>query len=979
MSRAAQKTAARAPLAAPVAALLAALPWFSLAACDGTRGSYVYQGAGGAQGGESGERTDAGGNHDDARTQPADTGPGRFVERVVLSGLNKPVAVRFARDGRVFVAEKGGTIQQFAALGESRARLVVDLADEVHSYGDRGLIDIELDPEFPQKPYLYALYTLDGRIGDSLDAGSVPRYRDACPDPKGAGCIVAARLVRLTVGDDAAATRESQIILLENWAQQFSSHSIGSLTFGPDGFLYVAAGDGASFEHVDYGNLGGNPLRELPEPASTDQRPPWAMGGALRAQVLAPVIGATKDAAQTTQPSFAGKVIRLDARQALPAGAPGATAPQILAAGLRNPYRITLRPHTPELWLADVGWNTWEEINRIADVTDARHYVAENTPNNQPTNFGWPCYEGPVAQPGYEAAGLSMCSDLYARPTSHTPPAYAYHHWAEVAAGDGCGVGGSAVSGLAFYDEGGYPSRYRGSLFFTDYTRRCIWVAPVSADGTLDAARIELFAKGIGKPAQLTIGPGGDLYYVDLDGTIRRFEYSTSNHAPSATFEASARWGSLPLKVTLDASGSRDPDTDEDLRYAWDLDGDGAFDDGDGVRLVHTFTTRGATRVGVQVTDARGASTKQYLQMWPGLSPPAPVIATAAPAAWRVGEAIAFSGFANDGENKPLPAAALTWSIIVLHCPSACHEHPMQELTGVHAGLFEAPDHEFPMRLLIRLHAVDGNGLMASVDRELPPATSEVTIDSEPRGLRLAFNGTAATTPFSRTVILGSRNSISAPSQVVEATDGESRTTQLVAQTFAGWSDGEAQDHLVTANQTAVRYVASFAAHPLSHFEREATAILTHETDEPSGDDDPRECIRDGVFPALDSYDGNAQLIPSYPPLPGEDAYVGYRFATPLTFARLVFQEGMHYESGGFFDSLRVEVRDAGAWKTVPGLRARPAYTGANGVPWETFVLDFEPTFGDAIRLIGRPGGPDRFVSVAELEVWGESAPAHNP
>lgn len=44
-------------------------------------------------------------------------------------------------------------------------------------------------------------------------------------------------------------------------------------------------------------------------------------------------------------------------------------AQRIVAYGLRNPFRITTRPGTGEIWLGDVGWNTWEEINRIADPT----------------------------------------------------------------------------------------------------------------------------------------------------------------------------------------------------------------------------------------------------------------------------------------------------------------------------------------------------------------------------------------------------------------------------------------------------------------------------------------------------------------------------------------------------------------------------------------------------------------------------------
>ena len=53
---------------------------------------------------------------------------------------------------------------------------------------------------------------------------------------------------------------------------------------------------------------------------------------------------------------------------------------------MRNPFRFTFRPGTSELWIGDVGWNDWEEIDRILSPTDS---TVEN--------FGWPCYEGPIA------------------------------------------------------------------------------------------------------------------------------------------------------------------------------------------------------------------------------------------------------------------------------------------------------------------------------------------------------------------------------------------------------------------------------------------------------------------------------------------------------------------------------------------------------------------------------------------------------
>ncbi len=72
---------------------------------------------------------------------------------------------------------------------------------------------------------------------------------------------------------------------------------------------------------------------------------------------------------------------------------------------------MTQRPGTDELWIGDVGWGTWEEVNRLT-ATGGR-------------NFGWPCYEGAGPQSGYQSAGLTMCSQLYNTAGSVTAPYYA--------------------------------------------------------------------------------------------------------------------------------------------------------------------------------------------------------------------------------------------------------------------------------------------------------------------------------------------------------------------------------------------------------------------------------------------------------------------------------------------------------------------------------------------------------------------------
>jgi glucose/arabinose dehydrogenase len=448
--------------------------------------------------------------------------PYPFAEVTVVAGLTGPTVVRFSADGRIFVAEKRGTVLAFDGLDDAEPDLVVDLSGAVSSMADRGLLGLALDPGFPTVPWLYVLYTYDAPPG-----GRAPTWGDACPDPPGAnvdGCVVSARLSRFQVGPDNTVIGTEEVLLSDNWCQQFSSHSIGTVAFGPDGALYVGAGDGANFRQdngawdgADFGQLGGsagsptpaNPCSDPPVPAGGSQTPPQAQGGALRSQDLRtpgdPV-------------SFDGAILRLDPAtgEALPdnplSGGPIADDDRVIAYGLRNPFRFFVHPRTGEIWIGDVGWNTWEEIDRIAAPADA---VVEN--------FGWPCYEGAERQPRYDAVDLDVCEDLYQDPEATAPPFFAYRHGAPPDPAH-CGTGPTAaITAVAFYLGGGYPRRYDGALVFADAFRSCIWTMLAGPGGLPDPGRIATLAAGAGSPVQVEIGPDGDLFYVDLSrGEIRR-------------------------------------------------------------------------------------------------------------------------------------------------------------------------------------------------------------------------------------------------------------------------------------------------------------------------------------------------------------------------------------------------------------------------------------------------------------------------
>jgi glucose/arabinose dehydrogenase len=650
----------------------------------------------------------------------------------------------------------------------------------VHNFWDRGLLGMELDFHYESFPYVYVLYTHNAAIG-----GTAPRWppsdslSDSCPDPPGAtgdGCVVSGRLSRL-VPQPGGGVRED--VLVEDWCQQYPSHSIGSLEMDSAGALYATGGDGASFNFADWGQ-DGNPVNPCNDPhTGSSPTPPNAEGGALRSQ----------DLRTPADPvSLDGSLIRVDAStgQGI-SGNPmfassDANARRIVAEGLRNPFRFDLAA-SGNVWIGDVGWNTTEEIDRL--------------PNTSFRNFGWPCYEGGVRQPGYDAANLGICETLYGLTNAVVNPYFAYDHSATLAPGDTCRTGSSSISGMRTYDGAdatSFPGVWANALFFADYSRDCIWAMRAGANGLPDAATVQTFDAGAANPVWLEVGPDGALYYADLDGgRVMRIQSTATNQSPAAAISADPTSGHAPLEVDFDGTASSDPDHDS-LTYAWDLDGDGELDDSSSASPTFTYTTGGSYDVKLRVSDGRGGSDTATTTIDVDNSPPVPTITSPLPTLrWAVGDHIDFSGSAEDAEDGTLPDSALRWKLLIRHCPSNCHTHPVQGWVGTAGETLVAPDHEWRSYLLLRLAATDSDGVRASTQIRLVPRTSLLRLTSEPPGAELALDGTSGAAPLRERVIVGSQHTISAPTP--QTLGGEELD-------FRNWSDGGAATHTVTAGAT---------------------------------------------------------------------------------------------------------------------------------------------------------------------------------
>src|SRR5262249_31867333 len=147
------------------------------------------------------------------------------------------------------------------------------------------------------------------------------------------------------------------------------------------------------------------------------------------------------------------------------------------------------------------------------------------------------------------------------------------------------------------------------------------------ASGLPNPANRANFLSPAAGPVDLQVGPNGDLFYVDhAGGTIRRIRYFTTNRPPVADARADVTSGVAPLTVNFDGTHSSDPDPGDVITYAWDLDGDGQFDDATVPSPQFTYAQPGTYLVSLKVTDLQGASSVATLTITAGNSPPVPTI-----------------------------------------------------------------------------------------------------------------------------------------------------------------------------------------------------------------------------------------------------------------------------------------------------------------------------------------------------------------
>src|SRR3954452_17771965 len=174
----------------------------------------------------------------------------------------------------MFVGEWLGRVKVFDSKDDPTPTVALDIAEDVHTSGDRGLLGMKLDPRFgqPGHDYIYLSYSYDALNGDA-DAPIHEAWvdgADKCAYETPSDCVISGRVVRIALDPDTGLAvpgpvEPPQDVLVQSWCQQFASHSMGDIEFDSTGALLVTGGDGASFDTADYGqfeNPCGDPVDE---------------------------------------------------------------------------------------------------------------------------------------------------------------------------------------------------------------------------------------------------------------------------------------------------------------------------------------------------------------------------------------------------------------------------------------------------------------------------------------------------------------------------------------------------------------------------------------------------------------------------------------------------------------------------------------------------------------------------------------------
>jgi glucose/arabinose dehydrogenase len=680
----------------------------------------------------------------------ASTLPTGFEDQPLVSGLWFPTGEAWAPNGRMYVIQKDGEVFTVAP-GSSIPQPLINIANQVNFYGDRGLLGVAVDSDFANSNvdhhYLYLLYT-HRRPGMTSQSGEPANSQLLRVRLNAAGDQVLSQQVILGTASDGIQTDGCPAPAngLDCIPSDSDTHSIGTVRSAPDGTLFVGSGDGAGWTAVDL-----NALRTYNEQ------------------------------------SLSGKILHLDRDgHGLP-GHPfcpadsnlGDVCTKLYAKGFRNPYRFKLQPGGG-LTVGDVGWSEREEIDLISSGG---------------RNYGWPCYEGAQHTPGYRE--LDACQAEYDKEpnpsTRDVLPDVDYPH-RDPDDPNPPSPSGNTVLGGPTYQGNEYPPSYLDKIFVGDYSTEEIWTLEPHPSG---GPTLASFGTDMGPIVDIDTAPDGNLVYTSLGdfsatgGSIQEISHPAQNHSPVADARSDGTSGVAPFTVHFDGSQSSDPD-DDALTYHWDF-GDGASSDQ--TSPAHEYTGAGHYTAKLTVTDPGNKTGSDGVILQVG-APPSISGITPSTAKYRDGVPVTLTASATD--DGPLPDSSYTWQLLIRH---HSHFHQLTAPTG-HQITFTPPtDHDEDAYADITLTVTDADGLVATKNMQLNPETVPFNLISEPAGAPMDYAGRSVSGPFHKQSAIGFEGSVSTAQGF--STGGHDYL-------FEGWDGGGPRVHPFTVPDGGMTLTARY-------------------------------------------------------------------------------------------------------------------------------------------------------------------------
>ncbi|MDF2735174.1 MAG: Glucose/sorbosone dehydrogenase-like protein [Chloroflexota bacterium] len=360
----------------------------------------------------------------------------------VTGGLSSPLGVTHADDGsgRLFVVERGGRVR--VVKGGAVTGTFLNISSRITAGGERGLLGLAFHPNFASNRRLFVYYTRTD------------------------GDIIVSRLTANSAKTAVSLTTEVPLLRIEHSAR--SNHNGGGLAFGPDGFLYIAVGDGGGSNDPDNNGQDRNVL----------------LGKILRIDVNNPGPSSHPNYAIPDDNPFVGKT----------------GADQIWAWGMRNPWRIAFDRANGNLFIADVGQDRYEEINRQLSTFAGG------------ANYGWDVMEG-----------------KHCRVSGCTPPANDVLPVAEYTHSLGCSITGGYVYRGSHRD-------LQGLYVFGDFCSGRIWTMGNGGSTITVRKDTSLNISSFGE------SESGELFVTDLNGVLYRVIAPEFRDIATSTFLDSIHW-----------------------------------------------------------------------------------------------------------------------------------------------------------------------------------------------------------------------------------------------------------------------------------------------------------------------------------------------------------------------------------------------------------------------------------------------------